>query len=234
MVRDGTGGWRLSLFRGPANLRMAQPTPETRATRRRLRSLRMALPPEVRLAAGRAITDGLRHMRVFRRGSRIAVYLAMPGEVDLAPAIEAAARAGCALYVPCVTSRRRGAMAFVPLQPGARLRPNCYGISEPVTTSRQRMKPLALDLVLVPVVGFDRDGNRLGMGAGYYDRAFRYLRDRERRWRRPRLVGLAFSCQEVERIHPSPWDVPLDAVVTEREIIIPGRGAAHPTGRSNE
>jgi 5-formyltetrahydrofolate cyclo-ligase len=189
----------------------------------------MALPPEERRAAERAIADGLRHLRVFRRGLRVAVYLAMPGEVDAAPAIEAALGAGCALYVPCVTSRRRGAMEFVPLEPGTRLRPNCYGISEPVTTSRRRMKPLDLDLVLVPVVGFDRNGNRLGMGAGYYDRALRHLRDRERRWRRPRLVGLAFSCQEVERIRPSRWDVPLDVVVTEREIIVPGRGPAHPT-----
>jgi 5-formyltetrahydrofolate cyclo-ligase len=188
----------------------------------------MALSPDERMASERAITGRLRRMSVFRRGARVAVYLAMPGEVNLAAAMEAALRAGCGLYVPRVTSRRRCAMEFVPLRPGTRLRPNTYGIAEPATAARQRLNPLHLDVILMPVVGFDRSGNRLGMGAGYYDRALRHLRDRARRWRRPRLVGLAFSCQEADSIAASRWDVPLDVVVTEREVILPGRAPARP------
>lgn len=213
---------------------MAQPTAETRATRRKLRELRKALAPGQREDAERAITAALRRMRIIRRGASVAVYLAMPGEVRLSAAMDVARRSGCDLFVPRVTSRRRGTMVFVPLHPDAELRRNAYGIAEPVSTARHRLKPLTLDVILVPVVGFDRDGNRLGMGAGYYDRALRHLRERERRWRRPRLVGLAFACQEVERIVPSPWDVPLDVVVTEREVIIPGREPRRPPTRSNE
>ena len=202
---------------------MAQPTPETRAARRGLRALRLALPPEVRAAAEREIAAALRRMGALRRGRRIAIYLAMPGEVDPATILRAARRAGCEIFVPRVSSRRRGRMSFVPLRGDTRLRPNAYGIAEPVARDGERVRPLELDLVLMPVVGFDRQGNRLGMGAGYYDRALRHRRDAARRWRRPRLVGLAFACQEVESILPSPWDVALDAIVTERGVVLPRR-----------
>jgi 5-formyltetrahydrofolate cyclo-ligase len=114
-------------------------------------------------------------------------------------------------------------MYFVPLVTGGRLRLNAYGIAEPVAAASTRVDSRGLDAVLVPVVGFDRHGNRLGMGAGYYDRALRHLRGGSRRWRRPRLVGLAFACQQVERIVPSAWDIPLDVVVTERGAVVPDR-----------
>ena len=202
---------------------MAQPTPEIRALRRSLRALRRSLPRDERQKAEYAIGNALRHLKLLRRGHRVAVYLAMAGEVDLRSTIEAGWRAGCKLYAPRITSRRRGTMGFVPLQAGARLRanPRAYRIAEPVASPSARISPLRLDAILMPVVGFDRHGNRLGMGAGYYDRALRHLRDGSRRWRRPRLVGLAFACQEVERIVPSTWDIPLDVVVTERGIIVP-------------
>jgi 5-formyltetrahydrofolate cyclo-ligase len=214
---------------------MAQPTPEIRALRRSLRALRQSLPRDERRKAERAIGSALRRLKLLRRGHRVAVYLAMAGEVNLRPTIEAGWRAGCLLYAPRITSRRRGTMGFAPFPPGARLRanPNAYGIAEPVASATVRISPRDLDAVLMPVVGFDRHGNRLGMGAGYYDRALRHLRDGSRRWRRPRLVGLAFACQEVERIVPSTWDIPLDVVVTERGVIVPDPRRQHPAPRSS-
>jgi 5-formyltetrahydrofolate cyclo-ligase len=196
--------------------------------------LRQSLPRDERREAERAIGSALRRLRLLRRGHRVAVYLAMAGEVNLRPTIEAGWRAGCLLYAPRITSRRRGTMGFVPFPPGARLRanPNAYGIAEPVASATVRISPRDLDVVLMPVVGFDRHGHRLGMGAGYYDRALRHLRDGSRRWRRPRLVGLAFACQEVERIVPSTWDIPLDVVVTERGVIVPDPRRTHPASRS--
>jgi 5-formyltetrahydrofolate cyclo-ligase len=214
---------------------MAQPTPEIRALRRSLRALRQSLPRDERRKAERAIGSALRRLKLLRRGHRVAVYLAMAGEVNVRPTIEAGWRAGCLLYAPRITSRRRSTMGFVPFPPGARLRanPNAYGIAEPVASATVRISPRDLDAVLMPVVGFDRHGNRLGMGAGYYDRALRHLRDGSRRWRRPRLVGLAFACQEVERIFPSTWDIPLDVVVTERGVIVPDPRRPHPSPRSS-
>jgi 5-formyltetrahydrofolate cyclo-ligase len=207
---------------------MAQPTAEIRAERRRLRALRLALPRHVRLAAGREIAATLRRLRVFRRGRRVAVYLALTGEVSLEDAVVAAHASGAEIYVPQVTSRRLARMRFVRLRRAAPLRLNTYGIAEPAGHGSESSPPRRLDVILLPVVGFDREGNRLGMGAGYYDRALRLRRDRERVWRRPRLVGIAFACQEVARIDSSPADVALDLVVTEREIIIPRRRAARP------
>jgi 5-formyltetrahydrofolate cyclo-ligase len=212
---------------------MAQSTPEIRALRRSLRALRRSLPYDERLTAERAIGCSLRRMNLLRRGYRVAVYLAMPGEVNLQPSIEAAWSAGCLLYVPRVASRRRCTMHFVPLLPGARLRQNAYGIAEPVTNASARVDSRRLDAILMPVVGFDRHGNRLGMGAGYYDRALRHLRGGSRRWRRPRLVGIAFACQQVERIVPSAWDIPLDVVVTERGTVVPDRQRPHCASRSD-
>ena len=74
--------------------------------------------------------------------------------------------------------------------------------------------PWGLDLILLPLVGFDLKGNRLGMGGGYYDRTLSYLRHR-RFWIKPRLVGVAHECQKVDSLIARPWDIPLDAVVTE-------------------
>jgi 5-formyltetrahydrofolate cyclo-ligase len=79
------------------------------------------------------------------------------------------------------------------------------------------MAAAALQLIFVPLVGFDVRGNRLGMGAGYYDRALAFRRRREH-WDGPRLIGIAHSCQQVDAIDPTPTDIPLDAVVTERDI----------------
>jgi 5-formyltetrahydrofolate cyclo-ligase len=207
---------------------MAQPTAEIRAERRRLRALRLALPRAERSAAEAAIAAALRRLRIFRRGRRVAVYLAMSGEASLADALEDAFDTGAGIYVPRVTSRRLGRMRFVRLRRGLPLRPNAsaFGILEPAGERLEWSPPQRLDAILVPMVGFDRNGNRLGMGAGYYDRALQQRRDRARKWRRPMLVGIAFACQEVAAIEPSHWDVGLDLIVTERELIVPRRAAA--------
>jgi len=92
---------------------------------------------------------------------------------------------------------------------------NQYGIAEPKRNPRDAIAPWKLDIVITPLVAFDRDGNRLGMGKGYYDRTFS---TKQHGWRKPKLVGLAFSLQEATFIHHA-WDVPLDMVVTERDAV---------------
>ncbi|MFO1394777.1 MAG: 5-formyltetrahydrofolate cyclo-ligase [Steroidobacteraceae bacterium] len=203
---------------------MAEPADPERAERRRIRALRRSIPPAARAAAGRAIAGRLRRLGLARRGLRVAAYLAMPGEADLEAFLSAAAAADTRLCVPRVASRRRRTLEFVELVPGAPLRRGAYGIAEPAVRGR-RVRLREIDVVLVPMVAFDRDGHRLGMGAGYYDRALAPRRDRGRAFRRPKLVGVAYACQELASIRPRPWDVALDAVVTERELIVP-RAAA--------
>ena len=197
---------------------MAQSTAEVRAARRRLRRLRLELDRDERAAAERDILLELERLRVFRRGAHVALYLPMTGEVDLRPCLERASLRGATVFVPRISSRRRGRMSFVRWTPGAAQRRNAFGILEPAGTIRPT--PVALlDVVVVPVVGFDRRGNRLGMGAGFYDRALRPRLDRTQRFRRPRLIGIAYSLQQVDRLEPAAWDVALDLVVTERGIL---------------
>lgn len=95
-----------------------------------------------------------------------------------------------------------------------RMMRNRFGIPEPAQSRRQ--PPGMLDLVVVPLVGFDAACNRMGMGGGFYDRSFAYRLTR--RHAGPRLVGLAFDCQQVAELPVAPWDVPLDVIVTESRV----------------
>jgi 5-formyltetrahydrofolate cyclo-ligase len=190
-----------------------------RELRRQLRAGRRAIPDAERRVADRAIHASLRRLGVWRRGHRIAAFLGMPGEVDLRPCFGPAWQRGVSLYVPHIVSTRSRLMVFVPLRPGTPLHGNRFGIAEPTSGSRGRIAVRQLDTILVPLVGFDARGHRLGMGAGFYDRALQPRRDRAQSFRRPRLIGIAYSLQQVEQLDPAPWDVALDLVVTERGVL---------------
>jgi 5-formyltetrahydrofolate cyclo-ligase len=209
---------------------MAQPSAEVRAQRRRLRELRLGLAPGDRAAAERAIRAALVRLGVFRRGAHVALYQPMAGEVDLRPCVALARVAGTRIYLPRIVNRRRRRMLFAPWSTDDSHRANAFGILEPASATGAR-PVIGLDVVVVPVVGFDGRGNRLGMGAGYYDRALRRRLGRGAAWRRPRLIGVAYACQQVPDIAVSPWDVPLDLVVTERGVIVPARD---PSQRTDE
>ena len=203
-----------------------------REARRRLRQLRHEIPPGERKAAHRAIHAQLRRLHVWRPGSRVAVFLGLPDEVDLRPCFAAAWRRGIQLYVPLILNLRQGAMTFVPLDRDAPLARNWFGIDEPPNALHRRITARELDVILAPLLGFDAQCHRLGMGAGFYDRALRRRVDRNAAFRRPRLVGVAYAIQQVEHIDPAPWDVALDMIVTERGVVRPSPatspGGTHP------
>ena len=146
---------------------------------------------------------------------RIAVYAALPWELDTAPLIALAAERGCRIYLPRIDRRRtaRG-MRFVPMQ-GPQRR-NRLGIEEPEGAATLGAR--WLHVVFLPLVGFDGRGVRLGTGGGFYDRAFAF-RHWRCAWHAPRLVGLAYAFQQVESITPAAHDVLMDAVVTEEGMI---------------
>lgn len=229
MGRDGSPGGCLSP---------KSPMQNSRQLRRRLRAIRRSLTPaeQRQHAAGleRQLSNSLR----FRRARRVAFYVAADGEIDPAPVLRAALRAGKPCYLPMLRKYRPGALWFLAYQRRTRLRPNRFGIPEPVYRHRKRVFPWGLELVLVPLVGFDPQCHRLGMGGGFYDRTLAYLRLRQH-WKAPRLIGLAHECQRLERIEAQPWDIPLDAVVTERmwygcnRGLQPGSRWAQPTPANN-
>lgn len=151
-----------------------------------------------------------------RSARRIALYWPMDGEMDARPLLKRLRRMRKRCFLPLLSGLWHERLWFVPV--GTRMRNNCFGIPEPVVPARARLRARELDLVFVPLVGFDRRGNRIGMGGGFYDRTFAFLRARGA-WRHPKLIGLAHACQEVGRLDAAAWDVPLAAIVTDREII---------------
>ncbi len=185
--------------------------------RQHIRARRRELDPACRRAAAKAACKQLCSMNRFQNAQRVALYLAADGELDPLPVLERACAMGKQCYLPVLHPVREKSLWFVRWQPGDVLYPNRYGIAEPRWKPQALVKSWALDFVLVPLVAFDAEGNRMGMGGGYYDRSFAW-RFRRHCWKGPSLVGYAYELQKQERIKPSVWDVPLDAVVTENTV----------------
>ncbi len=187
--------------------------------RRQLRDRRRALTAEELDHHSRLATRRVLATRWFLAARRIALYLAVDGELDPWPLAQRAWAMGKQVYLPVLLPYGSNRLWFAPFQPDSRLRRNRYGIPEPVDGPRQRVSPHALDLVFTPLVAFDRAGNRLGMGGGYYDRTFGFLRW-HRCWQRPRLIGLAHDFQCQRALPRQDWDVPLAAAATERHLYL--------------
>jgi 5-formyltetrahydrofolate cyclo-ligase len=182
--------------------------------RRTIREMRRSLSVESHREYSRAICHQIINSSQFRRASTIALYLPHDGEIDLQPLISEAWSRNKRCYLPVLSPFSENRLWFAPLEPGERMVFNRFGISEPDRNWYQMAKLWSIDLLLMPLVAFDNSGNRLGMGGGFYDRSFAYLRQRSR-WRKPHLLGTGFELQRVEQLPQQPWDVPLDSVVTE-------------------
>ena len=187
----------------------------TPSLRRELRARRRSLPHAYCVEAALAAASALAASAVFRPAARVAAFVAADAELDPGPFIALARSRGRTVYLPVIAPGPGRGLAFVRTAAGDPLVPNRYGIPEPVGGAR--VDPRFLDLVLLPLVGFDGAGHRLGMGAGYYDRTLAF-RPGRRHWRGPRLIGVAYDCQEVDAIDDRAWDVPLDGVVTESGV----------------
>ncbi len=182
---------------------------DKRALRLHLRAARAGFEPHVL-----TIPDALRGR--LAPGLVIAAYVPIGGEVDPAPLLAIARTAGCVIALPHVVDR---ATPLRFLDAAGTLGNGPFGLRQPAADATV----LAPDIILTPLVGFDRRGNRLGQGAGHYDRAFA---DHPAAWR----IGLAWSVQEVPGLAPDPWDVPLHAILTELEWIIAMPCHAPPAG----
>lgn len=185
--------------------------------RRQIRQQRRALNRRARQQAAIGVRRQLLSSQLFLRYQRFAVYLPNDGELDLHPFITRAQRQGKQCYLPVISRLSHNRLLFAAYQPGEKLVDNLFGIPEPLHGERRGKHPRTLDVILMPLVAFDKQGNRLGMGGGFYDRTLAYLM-RQRIWRRPRLYGIAYEFQKVEALEVQNWDVPLDGVITETAI----------------
>lgn len=191
-------------------------SPQDKAKLRRLlRARRKSIGRSERRAASRALVKfALRH-RLLAKGRRIGLYMPTNSEIDVLPLLRRARAMRANVFLPVVPQRGRKRMWFSELGEHDAWQTNRYGIPEYRHPLASRVRARRLDLLFMPMLGFDARGYRLGMGGGYYDASLAYLKP-FLRWRRPRVVGVAFSVQELARVPNDPWDVPLDAVLTDR------------------
>jgi 5-formyltetrahydrofolate cyclo-ligase len=185
--------------------------------RAELRARRRALALHERTSASRQFARILQRSQQLRPGRRIAVYVAHDCEADPSIIVRLALRNRCKLYLPAIADYRRRRMEFRRYSLDTRLRPNRYGIGEPQRGAAPRIAIRRLDLILVPLVAVDPRGTRMGTGAGFYDRCLQHLRA-GRNWRRPKLIGLGYEFQRVAALAARTWDVPLDALLTEKGL----------------
>lgn len=160
--------------------------------------------------ASSRIANRILRSREFLACKTLACYLPVRDEVDTSIIVLRGWRAKKRIFAPVTDSQ--GSMIFRELQPDTPLEKNRFGLWEP--TSGEIISPRAIDVVITPLVSFDDQRHRIGMGGGYFDRCFAFLKYR-RQWLRPKLIGVAFDCQKVEKIVPSPWDIRLYRIFTE-------------------
>ena len=190
-------------------------TAQRRELRQRLAEQRRALSPAERIAAAQGLRRSLEQLPEYFTDARVAGYWASHGELPLNLVIPPLANRGQQFLLPVIGRGKH--LRFAPWQSGDAVQPNRHGIPEPVAQD-ELLEPFQLDLVFVPLLGFDRRGNRLGHGGGYYDRSFAFLKDQARPTE-PLLVGVAYAFQELPEVDEQDWDVPLDFIATERELI---------------
>ena len=183
--------------------------------RRRLRRARAQLSGEERAAAEREIGRLLK--RRIKRGGRIGVYWPMGSELRLDGFVRAAQKRGAKLYLPYIEPRSRR-MWFTPYPADGTKQERKRGRAKlhvPQFTGR-KIRVHGLSILLVPIVGMDREGYRLGQAGGYYDTTLAAMKYRLQ----AKTIGVGFACQLVDTLPREPHDLPLDGFVSESGVLV--------------
>ena len=182
-----------------------------------LRARRAAIPVTARIAAANSVAEQLLRLPAMLGANTVAGYWAVGGELPLHSVVT---RLGAQTRYCLPVLRSGHTLQFAPWRIGDAVVANRYGIPEPAN-GEGLLDPATLDVVLLPLLGYTRNGDRLGTGGGWYDRSFAFRRYAAAP---PLLVGIGFACQQIDAVEAAsmqaqPWDVPLDAIVTERELL---------------
>jgi 5-formyltetrahydrofolate cyclo-ligase len=185
--------------------------------RSQLRSKRRSLTFQQQQLAAQRMSSIMQKESLFTQGTRIGVYLANDGEIDPSFLVSKARAAGCYFFLPVIDPLNTNCLYFAQYDSGSELTANRYGILEPVVEQSTMLSARDLDILLMPLVAFDREGTRMGMGGGFYDRSLAFMAESVHV--KPTLIGLAHSCQETPHLVRQQWDIPLHLIVTEKEIV---------------
>ena len=187
--------------------------PDRNSLRRELRQRRREIPAGRRIAAAESLAAQLLALPCMPTSGFIAGYWAMDGEIAL-HVFQLRLPPALTYCLPVLDGDR---LRFSPWRPGDALATNRYGIPEPDLTTSPALDAQAMSMVVLPLVGFDANGHRLGMGGGWYDRSFAF---RNHSSAPPWLVGAAFATQQLDAVVAEAWDVAVDAICTERETLL--------------
>ena len=180
-----------------------------------LRQLRRNLLANEQKTASEALYDLVTKQQFFKSAKNLAFYLSFDGELNPNLILEKALGEDKSCYLPVISKNNQHEMSFRLYEEDTLLKENKWGIREP-SELQPSISPLNLEVVFVPLVGFDEKCYRLGMGEGYYDKAFNFRKQNISA--KPLLVGLAYECQRVQEVPAESWDIRLDLVLTAERI----------------
>lgn len=182
-----------------------------KALRQLLRQKRLNIDSSDRVKFAKQLLSQVQDIANFKNGQKVAIYLSNNGEIDTKHLQEFLKNQEISTYLPVLDGK---SLKFAKI--GENFRNNQYGILEPVST--EIISAEQLDILFMPLVGFDKNKNRIGMGGGYYDRTLAFKKE-QKMVKKPMLIGLAFDCQQVEKLDVQDWDVPLDTIITPSQIL---------------
>jgi len=176
--------------------------------RKTIRTKRRLLSTLQQRLASQRLFKHIKKNSYFLSAKHIAFYKAIDGEVDLEPIIQESFRLGKLCYLPSIKKNSKQ-LDFYIYKKNSKLKKKKFGIEESFKKKPLHIK--RLDLVFMPLVAFDIEGNRLGMGGGYYDYSFRHLAFKKTK--HTHLIGLAHRCQQVHALPTQPWDIKPDKII---------------------
>ncbi len=178
--------------------------------RQSLRLKRQAIRAHKREQLAQQLLYQVRKINSIQHAQKVSLYSKHDNEIDTKHIYSLLKKQDVDIYFPILDGRK---LKFAKV--GKYFKKNKFGISEPIATAILGAKQL--DIIFMPLVGFDENKNRLGMGGGFYDRTLDFKKN-PTNYRQPKLYGLAFDCQKIDKIDVQTWDIALDAVITPNKI----------------
>jgi 5-formyltetrahydrofolate cyclo-ligase len=179
--------------------------------RNQIRAVRQSITPQLNHQLALELTLTISQHKLYQSAKNLGCYLSFDGEISTQPLIQQILNDSKSCFLPKLKPFKPNRLWFMPYIKSNQLISNRYNILESTLPVNHAIAVSKLDIIFAPLVAFDRSGNRLGMGGGFYDATLQHLRNAAKK---PLFFGLAFNQQEVETIPSQVWDYPLDGVFT--------------------